>query len=276
MSAPREPTRAEIDAARRAAAKLLSEEFSRLAPDHDQIVSEALVLARRRWDGERKFSGLVKRDTKRLAMSWARTADRRGELAQARNLGDGNRWIGKPRADEPSTESETLADLWRGPPRPETKEGLRAATIHECRKRLLRATGSSPVAVAWLAMPKDALVYFERRAARRKAAKAVLRQVEREPELALAVDVAKLQAWAADSPITDLRASGMSRFQYEDPVTGEARIFGDTPTEGAVMSVLQGNWPARARVGMTPAEAIEEEAHNYVAKSRKRTQKRRE
>ena len=294
-----EPTREETSEAEGRALAFLRSDFPDLAPDHADLVSKALDLASRKWDGEHSFAGLVRLNAKRLALSLLRTASRRSKAeAEMRVVADVRaNWEGV--RDDGGPLLPTPPDIRLGPSRPETIEALRDMTIHECRLRVLRGTHSSPLAVAWLQMPKDALVYFERKAERRRAARAALDLLEREPALVEVLDLATIKKWAHPATsISTLRSSSWVSLAYtvivlrnasgeivgeglqhyaetvaaHGPVTAapEVRTYGETDTEAATMSILSGSWPAAAKVGMTVAEAIEEEA-GAIRKARRRT-----
>lgn len=238
----RTPTTAEIERGRRVALAHLAARYSDLAMDHGDIAADAIELARVKWDGVRAFAALARLEAGRLAKSRLATAARRSKIAPSSPV-----------------------------VRPATMASLRQATRDECARRILAATTGAVADIGrvWLDMTKDSLVYFERKAARRKAARAVLRQVASEPELAKVVDVDALTRWAHPATtIANLRASGWISLVYIAP-TGEQRTYGTSDTEAATMSILSGNWPGTVRVGMTPAEAIECEAA-YIRRARAR------
>lgn len=265
------PADEEIETAQVEALAYLQRRYPAYSSAHEDLVNEAIQLARALWDGERPFVALVVRKTRQAMLSHIRKVKR--QLAQL----------------PPSSPDRHL-----------TRKGLQQATIAECERRLLVATRNAVVDVAraWLAMPKDSLTYFERKAERRRAARAALDLLEREPSLVEVLDLATIKAWAhPPTPTTTLRSSAWVSLVYTVPVLRspagevvgeglqhyaaaaaahgavivslEERTFGASDTEAGVMSILSGNWPT-TKAGMTAAEAIGKEA-DAIRNARART-----
>lgn len=147
---------------------------------------------------------------------------------------------------------------------PEAIAATRAATLAECRRRLERVTGAD--GLAWLAeVERDESSLSPRRLAEhdaaRKASRDILKALEGAPPwLAERVDTGALCQYAADGPTWHTLTAGKFVVRYRDK-SGHERVYGQTPAQAAVLSLLCGHWPEiKGKAAATPATVIRAEA----------------
>ena len=234
LLAPRDPSAAEYREARRSAVRVVRDEDA-----VDDAIAEALLRLRRE-GGD--FTALVVATAKRRKLDSHREAeqakDARSALArEAREVRE---------AAVHGVEQPEAPDL----DSPEAEAACRAATLAECRRRLVDVTGED--GLAWIAHAGESSVTPERVAEERKAARAArkaLRALEGAPNYVRdRVDERALGQYAAGGRDTwHTIAGGRYRVLYLGP-DGKERVYGLTAAEAAVLSLLSGNWPARQGV----------------------------
>ena len=235
----REPSNEEIKTARRQALAKLRSSHRKCIHLHDDLISAAVEYALGAWDVEHSFEALVTWKANNLALDHLRKKKRLREAVTSRAH------------------------------RPATLEGLRSATLAECRDRLLAVTGSA--GERWLmdigAEPgpdgtrepsrgyiTPAYVAELKRAG--LAARKVLRAlVDAPPEIVALVDLETLHHSAC---FADATWAGMAGRKIGVGFNADG-LFGETATESAILSILAGHVPSMC-VGMTAAEVIETEA----------------
>lgn len=241
LLAPRDPTPAEYREARRSAVRVVRDEDA-----VDDAIGEALLRLRRE-GGD--FVALVVATAKRRKLDAHREAEQaRGACSalarEAREVREAA-VHGVEQPEAPALDS------------PEAEAACRAATLAECRRRLVDVTGED--GLAWIARAGESSVTPERVAEERVAARAAreaLRALEGAPDYVRdRVDERALCQYAAGGRDTwHTLTAGRYRVLYLGP-DGKEHVYGLENAEAAVLSLLCGAWPPSATVA-TPAEVI--------------------
>lgn len=253
MSAPRAPTTAEWNDARAQALRVVRRNYSDVAHEADVIVDDAIAEALPRFT-RGSFEALVTSIAKRRAI------DRLRELEAAKEGYDELR-------GEAEEEQEATSPEYDKPEAPDidaqlatvTLEQTREATLAECRRLLLAATGAAGQA----RLDAGALLAPASIAGLRDLgdlARSILASARKSPHLLALVDVEQLETLADLEVRREIR-QGVRHVPYVD-ASGAAKVYGrSSSTEAAVLAILDESWP-EVRAGDLPGDIIKRKAAN--------------
>lgn len=239
LAPPRDPSAAECREARRSAVRVVRDEDA-----VDDAIAEALPRLRRE-GGD--FVALVVATAKRRKLDAHREAEQAKDAcsALAREARE------KREAAVHGVEQPEAPDL----DSPAAEAACRAATLAECRRRLVDVTGED--GLAWIAnVERDESSLSPRRlaeeAAGATAARKLLDALEGAPDhVRSKVECDERALWQYAHLATGETWYTLTAYKfrvlYLGP-DGKEHVYGLTAAEAAVLSLLSGNWPARQGV----------------------------